>query len=61
MKQIMAEQGRTNKWLASKLDLSPAMVSAYVNGHSELSLAKAFRIAQVLGVQMESLVKHPVA
>lgn len=53
---ILEEKGISSKWLAKQVGLSANMISGYVTNKNQPSLANAYKIANVLGVQMESLV-----
>lgn len=54
--EILKERGISSKWLAKKVGLSPTMISGYTTNRNQPSLSNAFKIAHVLGVQMEDLV-----
>jgi putative transcriptional regulator len=54
---ILAEKDKKSTWLANKLGMSENMISRYVTNRSQPSLEVSYRIAEVLGVQMEDLVK----
>lgn len=58
---VLKEQGRTNKWLAAKTGISETQISGYATNRNQPSLPNAYKIATVLGVQMESLVRREVA
>lgn len=54
--EILKERGISSSWLAKKVDLSANMISLYVNNKNQPSLQNAYKIASVLGLQMEDLV-----
>lgn len=56
IRTILEKQGRPSSWLARELGMSANMVSLYCLNKSQPSLENAYRIANVLGVQMEDLV-----
>ena len=59
IKVMLAEKKRTNKWLAEQLDKDPATVSKWCTNTIEPSLDTLLRIAELLDVQIQELVRMP--
>ena len=57
IKVVLAEQGRTNKWLAEKVGKDPATVSKWCTNTTQPPLEAFVAIAQCLGVKMEDLIR----
>lgn len=55
IKAVLAEQQRTNKWLASQLGKDPATVSKWCTNTSQPSLETLAEIAECLKVDMRRL------
>jgi len=55
LKVVLAEQGRTNKWLAEKLGKNTATVSRWCTNEMQPSLETLTEIAEVLGVDVREL------
>ena len=55
LKVVLAEQGRTNKWLAAQLDKNTATVSRWCTNEMQPSLETLVAIAEVLGVDVREL------
>jgi DNA-binding XRE family transcriptional regulator len=55
---VLAEQDRTNKWLAEQLDMSEVTVSRWVNNTQQPPIEIFLRIAAVLKVDIRDLF-HP--
>lgn len=53
LKEILVDQGRSQKWLCEKVDLSNTSMSLIVNGETEPRLKIALRISKVVGVPVE--------
>ena len=53
----MVDQGKTNKWLAEQLGKDPATVSKWCTNVSQPSLEMMMRIAKLLNVEMNDLVR----
>lgn len=52
---VLAEQDRTNKWLAEKVDKSRTTVSRWCTNEMQPSLETLREIAEALGVDIRSL------
>ncbi|MDN5201986.1 helix-turn-helix transcriptional regulator [Fulvivirgaceae bacterium BMA10] len=55
LKVVLVEQGRTNKWLAEKLDKNTATVSRWCTNEMQPSLETLVEIANVLNVDVKDL------
>ncbi len=56
IKIVLVEQGRTNKWLADKLDKSPNTVSRWCTNDMQPSLEMLVQISEVLNVNVRELI-----
>ncbi len=56
LKEVLAEEGRTSKWLATKLEKDPTTVSRWCNNHVQPSLEMLDKIANILGVDRRDLI-----
>lgn len=57
IKEILAENGIKQTWLAGKLGKSYNMVNSYVQNRRQPSLKDLFKIAQILDVDVRFLIK----
>jgi len=57
IKEVLEEQGRSQKWLATQISKSYNMVNAYVQNRQQPRLEILFEIAKVLGVDPKQLLK----
>lgn len=55
IKAVMAEQRKTNLWLADKLDMSPNTVSKWCTNTMQPTIETLFRIARALNVEAREL------
>ena len=55
LKVVLAEQKRTNKWLAEQLGKDPASVSKWCTNASQPSLETLVKIARSLNVDVKDL------
>ena len=55
LKVVLAEQKRTNKWLAEQLGKDPASVSKWCTNSSQPSLETLVEIARSLNVDVKDL------
>ena len=55
LKVVLAEQKRTNKWLAEQLKKDPASVSKWCTNASQPSLETLVEIARSLNVDVKDL------
>ena len=58
IKEVLEDQGRSQKWLAGKLSKSYNMVNAYVQNRQQPRLEVLFEIAEILDVQPKDLIKE---
>ncbi len=56
---MLVEKKRTNKWLAEQLGKDPATVSKWCTNTIQPSLVTLLRIAELLDVQIQELVRMP--
>ena len=59
LKVVLAEKKRTNKWLAEQLGKDPATVSKWCTNTIQPSLGTPLKIAELLNVQIQELVRMP--
>jgi putative transcriptional regulator len=57
IKDVLKEQGRTQTWLAEKIDKSYVIVTNYCNNHAQPSIEVLRRIAGVLDVDVRELLE----
>ena len=55
IKAVLAETGRTGKWLAEQLDKDPATVSKWCTNTSQPDLYTLTRVAELLDVDIRLL------
>lgn len=55
IKEILKEQGRSQVWLAEKLDMSYLAVTRYCNNKRQPNLDVLNKIAKILGVDNRDL------
>ncbi len=56
IKAVLAEQRRTNKWLAEQLDKDQATVSKWCTNTAQPGLETLMKIAECLDVDMRELI-----
>lgn len=56
---MLVEKKRTNKWLAEQLGKDPGTVSKWCTNTIQPSLDTLLRIAELLDVQIQELVRMP--
>jgi transcriptional regulator with XRE-family HTH domain len=57
IKEVLEEQGRSQKWLAIQIGKSYNMVNAYVQNRQQPRLEILFEIAKVLDVNPKKLIQ----
>ena len=57
IKVMLAEKGRTNKWLSEQVGKDPATVSKWCTNMAQPTLETMMQIAQLLEVEMNDLVR----
>jgi putative transcriptional regulator len=55
IKLILAEQGRSQKWLARHIGRSYVVVNCYVNNHRQPTIGMLFQMSHVLNVDVREL------
>ena len=55
IKEVLEEQGRSQKWLAEQLGKSYNMVNAYAQNRQQPRLEVLYKIADILGVTAKNL------
>lgn len=58
IKVVLVEKGKTGKWLAEQLGKNEATVSRWCSNTSQPSLEMLVQIAQVLRVNIKSLINN---
>ena len=58
LKVVLAEQKRTNKWLAEQLGKDQAMVSKWCTNTTQPSLEMLMKIAQAMGIEAKDLLRE---
>jgi transcriptional regulator with XRE-family HTH domain len=56
LKVVLAEKGKTNKWLAEKLDKNETTVSRWCTNEVQPSLDRLVIIANLLAVDVKELI-----
>lgn len=56
LKVVLAEQGRTNKWLAERLGKNNATVSRWCTNEMQPSLETLIHISEILKVDVRELI-----
>ena len=57
--RILEEQGRTAYWLMKAINMSPGALYPIIRGEHLPSLGTAARIAELLDVSVDELIKKP--
>ena len=57
IKAVLADRGRTNKWLAEQLGCAPTTVSKWCTNAAQPTLETMMQIAHLLEVAMNDLVR----
>lgn len=55
IKEVLKEQGRSQTWLAEKIDKSYVVVTNYCNNKAQPSIEVLTKIAEVLNVDVREL------
>ena len=58
VKVMLAEKGRTNKWLAEQVGKDPATVSKWCTNAAQPSLEMLLQVAKVLEVEIKDLIRE---
>lgn len=57
LKVVLAEQQKTNKWLAEKMAKAASTVSKWCTNKSQPGLETLYEIAKCLGIDVKDLLK----
>ena len=60
IKVVLAEKNKSNKWLSDQLGVSPTTVSKWVTNTCQPPIETFVRIAQLLNVNLDDLVRYEV-
>lgn len=60
IKVVLAEKNKSNKWLSDQLGVSPTTVSKWVTNICQPPIETFMRIAQLLNVNLDDLVRYEV-
>lgn len=55
IKAVLAEQGKTNNWLANQLDMNRTTISKWCRNEMQPRMETLFQIAHVLEVNVKDL------
>ena len=55
IKEVLKDQGRTQTWLAEKIDKSYVVVTNYCNNNTQPTIATLREIAKVLDIDVREL------
>ena len=58
IKVMLAEKGRTNKWLAVQVGKDPATISKWCTNTAQPSLEMLLQVAKVLEVEVKDLIRE---
>lgn len=58
IKVMLAEKGRTNKWLAVQVEKDPATISKWCTNAAQPSLEMLLQVAKVLEVEVKDLIRE---
>lgn len=58
IKVILAERNKTNKWLCEEFNVAPTTVSKWVTNASQPPMETFMKIAQLLEVNLDDLVRY---
>jgi Helix-turn-helix. len=58
LKVVLAEKKRTNKWLSEQLAKDPGTISKWCTNTSQPDLETLMKIARLLEVDLNELVRH---
>lgn len=58
LKVVLAEKKRTNKWLSEQLGKDPGTISKWCTNTSQPDLETLMKIARLLEVNLNELVRH---
>jgi len=55
IKEVLKEQGRSQSWLASKLEVSRSTMALYCNNQSQPKIPTLYKVAELLDVDAKDL------
>ena len=58
IKVMLAEKGRTNKWLAVQVGKDPATISKWCTNAAQPSFEMLLQVAKVLEVEVKDLIRE---
>ena len=58
IKEILEDEGRTQKWMAKKVDIHPTTLNGYMNNERQIPGDVLYKIAKALNRTMDSLMKE---
>ena len=58
IKVMLAEKGRTNKWLAVQVGKDPATISKWCTNAAQPNLEMLLQVAKVLEVEVKDLIRE---
>ena len=58
IKVMLADKGRTNKWLAVQVGKDPATISKWCTNAAQPSLEMLLQVAKVLEVEVKDLIRE---
>ena len=58
IKEVLAETGKTGKWLADTMGKDPATVSRWCNNHQQPSIEMLDKRAQTLDINRQELLER---
>lgn len=56
LKAVLAEQGKTNKWLANKLNKNETTISRWCTNETQPSINSFIAIAKLLSIDVRELI-----
>ena len=60
LKIVLVEQGKSGRWLAEQLNKSEHTISRWCQNKTQPSVAQLNEIAQILGVDVRSLINSTI-
>jgi DNA-binding XRE family transcriptional regulator len=57
LKSVLAEHGKTNKWLAEKLEKNETTISRWCTNEVQPSLETLLKISELLHIDIKELIK----
>ncbi len=57
IKVVLAEKGKTNKWLAEQLEKDPAIISKWVTNTTQPSIEMLIQLSKILDVSVDELLR----